>query len=321
MSGKILLADLAREAGCSAAQASRAVTGKPNVAPEVRTRVLEAARRLNYRNTARNHHPRIAILTNNFTFFPARLLQLLRDETAKLGWEWQAVSSRNLRQISEYFCDGVISLGDDDFVGRKWSGLTHLPLVIINGYGLTSENICSVDPDPYDGSRLGLEHLAGLGHRRIVRVCGVPDGRSELGQHRGAEEFFAAAADLELTEAENVEFHVLVPLDQMLPPLLDRGFTAIYMIHQHLAVAAAHAILRTGRRIPEDVSLVTYEVPKMSAFLEPPHTTLDFNCEGLVRRALRELQLRMRGGEVRCASSIQIPCKLNIRESTGPVAP
>lgn len=319
MRGKVTLADLARAAGCSESQASRTLSGKPDVAPELRARVQEEARRLNYRNLARNHQPRIVLLPGGFDgLFSAELLQALSLEGLRLHCPCLAVDSRHLGLINEYFFDGVIAIGYDDGMAKRWGTISALPLVLVNGYGLALENICSIDPDPLDGNLLALRHFAELGHRRIARVCGVSEGRSERGRHRGGNEFRQAAAQLGLPEAENVEFPMDAPLDEVIPPLLDRGVTAILMIHQHLAAPAAECIRRSGREIPGDVSLITYGVRWVSEFLNPPHTTLDFNYTELAHRAFAELKLRIANRERSANNAVNVPNTLTIRGSTAP---
>lgn len=317
MRGKITLADLARKVGCSESQASRALSGKPDVAPELRARVKDEARSLNYRNLARNHQLRIALLTGGFNgLFTMELLAALSEESMRLRYHCMALDNRHLGIINEYFFDGVIAIGYNDNIAKHWGALSSLPLVLVNGYGLALENICSIDPDPRDGNLLALRHFVELGHRRIARVCGVSEGRSERGRHRGGDEFRKAAAQLGMTEAENVEFPMGTPLDEVIPPLLDRGITAILMIHQHLAAAAADCIHRSGRVIPRDVSLITYGVRWVSEFLNPPHTTLDFNYAELARRAFAELKLRIDDRERSPDNTINVPNILHIRAST-----
>ncbi len=315
---KVTLAELARELGCSESQASRALAGKPEVAPELRARVWEMAHRLNYRNLARNHRSRIAILGERGGVFNTVTLKALQEEGTRLNLAYVSLDQENLDLINEYFCDGVIAISYADGIARDWGKLSSQPLVIVNGYGLGLENICSVDPDSHDGNRRVLEHLAGLGHRRIARVCCMEIKRSERGRHRGSREFLKAAEQLKLTEAEDVIVPNDVSLDEVIPPLLDRGITAVFMIHQHLAIPAATCIRRSGRRIPEDVSLVTYEIDYISEYLDPPHTTLEFDYRAIARRAFAELLARIKGEEGTPGGAIPIPNILHVRGSTAP---
>ena len=317
MPGKITMEDLAREAGCSRPQVSRAFNGKPNVAPEVRERVLAAAKRLNYRNTANRRQIRIAVITQSIgSIYGSVMLDALMKQACERTWVCHIVHEQFIHTISDYFYDGAISLIFNDSWARKWAEERTTPLVMVNSYGTALDKVCSVDPDSYDGSCLVLRHLKRLGHRKIARVHIV--GPGEVTYHRGQNEFLRAAAELNLGDSvRNFQFVEQSTLKSGLLSVLEQGFTAVYMIHQSLAVPAAKVILDAGYRIPEDVSLVTYELNGISAHLMPPHTTLDFDYSALARRALEELRLRMLG-RATGGGSVLIPNILTVRGSTGP---
>lgn len=95
MTRKVTMEDLAREAGCSRPQVSRAFNGKANVAPEVRARILEAAAKLNYRNTANRHRIRIAVISNGVGgSYTQRILDALMKSALRRNWIFQIVRSR-----------------------------------------------------------------------------------------------------------------------------------------------------------------------------------------------------------------------------------
>ena len=316
---KVTMVDLAREAGCSCPQVSRAFNGKANVAPEIRARVLEAAARLNYRNTANRHQVRIAVIAQELGgIYSQRMLDALINETAGRNWICQIIPETALKSVSPYFYDGVISLIYNHVWARKWMEERSIPLVMVNSYGTVFDQICSVDPDPLQESRIVLQHLKKLGHRKIARIHFVYGEQSAY--RRGEKEFLQAAAQLNLGDsARNFQISFLQKKErwERFRSILSEKFTAFYMIHQSLAVHAAKFIQEAGYRIPEDCSLVTYELPGISEYLTPPHTTVDFCYEKIAHRALEELRLRMLGkGEE--GGSIRIPNILRIRSSTGP---
>lgn len=315
--GKVTMEDIAREAGCSRPQVSRAFNGKPNVAPEVRERVLAAAKRLNYRNTANRHQIRIAVIVQSIGgSYTQMVLNALLENACKRNWVCHIMHEQFLHTVSDYFYDGVISLIFNDSWARKWVEERTTPLVMVNSYGTAFDKICSIDPDSYEGSCLVLRHLKQLGHRKIARVHFVSP--EQVTYHRGQSEFLKAAAEFNLGDSvRNFQFVGLNTLESALLSVLEQGFTAVYMIHQNLAVPAARVILDAGYRIPDDVSLVTYELPEISCHLSPPHTTLDFDYDALARRALEELRLRMLG-RATGGGSVLIPNILIVRGSTGP---
>ena len=254
MTNKITMQDLAREAGCSRPQVSRAFNGKPNVAPEVRARVLAAAERLNYRNTANRHKVRIVVIVRDTSgmYGPLMLDALVKNACAR-KWVCHTVFEQNIHEIPDCFYDGAVSLIFNKSWARKWVEERATPLVMINSYGTAFDKICSIDPDSSDGSRIVLQHLQQLGHRRIARIHFV-DAEEEK-YRRGQEEFLREAARLKLGDSvRNFQFVLSeTSLEDGIKAVLSQGFTAIHMIHQSLGIPAAKIIQSAGYRIPEAV--------------------------------------------------------------------
>ena len=312
---KVTMEDVAREAGCSRAQVSRMLSGKSYVAEELRMRIQAALKRMNYRNRANRHRIRLAIIVKEaIGLFLYRLLDALMKDILRRKWECCIIPEQNKTLVSERFYDGAVCSVYAREWARKWAEERGMPLVMLNSYGTTFDNICTIDPDTYDESRRVLEHLKSLGHRRIARIhfC------AEKKLPRGGDAFLEAASDLNLAEVRNFSINeTKVCLKDTIRPILEQGFTALFMIHQHLAVRAAKTIQDAGFRIPEDVSLITYENPGISEYLTPPHTTLDFDYSAIAKRALDELRLRILGKEG-TGGVIPVPNKLIVRGSTGP---
>ncbi len=306
--------DLAREAGSSRTVVSRVFNGKSNVSAEVRARILETAKKLNYRNMANNHQIRIGLVISGFTGeYGVRIVRAVMDAAYELGWICLPFERRNLKGLDHLFLDGVVSMIIDQKFVRRWDK-QNLPLVMMNSYTDPVEHICSVDPDRIQEAELVLNHLKSLGHRKIAHIY----LSNPAIQHRGCDEFLQVAARLNLGDsAVNFEYPDDEPLEKILPEILKQGFTAIFMIHQNLALRSVKIIQNAGYRIPEDVSLITYERKEVSEYMTPPLTTIDYDYDALARRALAELRLRMLGRKVG-GSSIRIPNILTIRNSTGP---
>src|SRR5690606_15371653 len=63
--------------------------------------------------------------------------------------------------------------------------------------------------------------------------------------------------------------------------LLDQGqpFTAVIVANDTMAIGALHAIRERGLRVPDDVSLVSYDNAPFARFLDPPLTTVAFDFD------------------------------------------
>ena len=128
-------------------------------------------RAAHYRNTANRHKVRIVVIVRDTSgmYGPLMLDALVKNACAR-KWVCHTVFEQNIHEIPDCFYDGAVSLIFNKSWARKWVEERATPLVMINSYGTAFDKICSIDPDSSDGSRIVLQHLQQLGHRRIARI-------------------------------------------------------------------------------------------------------------------------------------------------------
>jgi len=317
---KVLLTDIVEKTGCSPAQISRALNGKPNVAPEVRATVLRVARELNYRNRANRHKPHIALLKKGaMSYYTGNLIYSIENVLNELDWSCQVVDQLHIGSINEYFFDGVIAYPWGDYLAKQWPNLRNIPLVIVNDYGSVMDNICSIDPDFTDEANRVLSHLYELGHRKIARIRVI--GEDEFTRRyrlRGENEYNTAARAWKglTVECLHWDWKKAEHWPENLKELFRRGITAIIMVHPYYAAKITSDIQMAGYRIPEDVSLITEEVPCFSPYALPAQTTLQPDIEKTARTSIEYLRRLMHGEPV--PTSVKVPNVFTIRDSTGP---
>jgi len=205
-----------------------------------------------------------------------------------------------------------------------------IPLVAELPDGLPHE---TVGQDTERSAQLPVQHLIGLGHRRIAFV-------------NFARNEYRAGDDRERGWRTALEAHGLQPDRRLVAQadisagsgyaatreLLARGvaFSALFAGNDTIAFGALRALTEAGRRVPADVALVGYDDIPLAAFASPPLTTVRTDPVGHGRRAVQMLlaQLRPKGPGV-AAEAAEAP-RLVVREScgaspqqvaTGPAAP
>ncbi len=98
-------------------------------------------------------------------------------------------------------------------------------------------------------------------------------------------------------------------------------FTALVVGSGSLSVGAAAAVRRSGRRLPDDLSLVVYGDPAWFVLADPPLTMVRVPYAGLARTAahllLRALDAREVGAKPPAAVPHLVPAVLCIAGSTG----
>ena len=77
-------------------------------------------------------------------------------------------------------------------------------------------------------------------------------------------------------------------------------FTALFAIADSMAIGAMRALRDAGRRIPEDCSVIAIDGLELSAYIEPPLTTLCQPMEEMGRRSAQILLGMLRGHGSHC---------------------
>ena len=143
--------------------------------------------------------------------------------------------------------------------------------------GYMENSVAYVDIDERGAARQVIEHLIGLGHRRIS--C-VGETQSVSSQERVAEyrkcleeqgipyreEYARLSGDSTLPEGGYEMARDLMNLPE--PP------TAIFCCADMLAIGVYKALYTLGVRIPQDVSVVGFDDIFMCQYLNPPLTTV-----------------------------------------------
>ena len=310
---KTTLRDIAMNLGISISQASRALNRKPDVAPELREKVLALAKKLNYRNTSGKHTKTIGVLVPWFQFSFDAFVDEIIAQTRQRKLHMIIFPRNDVPALDSQLIDGALAIGER--ISSEWGRQHNIPLVVINNFGWVLDNVSSVMPDADGESRQALEHLIALGHRKIARLRGPVSTDRE--RNRGLDEFYRIAGQYGIRESvRNICASSPEEMEMHLRTLLEEGFTAFILIPIEWISRCTKTIRDCGREIPRDVSLIVYEEDAVTPFQSPPLTAFAIDYSELVRNALDLLLLEINGekGE----SQIVVPTRLILRESTGP---
>ncbi|UKY54230.1 LacI family DNA-binding transcriptional regulator [Streptomyces inhibens] len=162
-----------------------------------------------------------------------------------------------------------------------------------------------------------LDHLYGLGHRRIVHVAGMPglahterrirSLRTEA-DLRGLDERHVHSVTTDYSDAEGAEATRRI-LDAAPPP------TAIIYDNDVMAVAGASVAAERGIPVPGALSIVAWDDSALCRVTHPRLTALVRDTPGFGRLAAQELLAVLDGGPLRTVQG-ELP-HLEARESTG----
>lgn len=192
------------------------------------------------------------------------------------------------------------------------------PLVLVNRR-VDDSRVAAVVSDDRKGVRLGVEHLAELGHERIGHVAGpgsTSTGRARRDAFRAATrrlgiEGRVASADA-FTEAAGGR--AAVELLERHPEL-----TAIVAGNDLIALGCLDALAAAGLRCPRDVSVVGFNDMPFIDKIAPPLTTVHVPHYELGERAAELLLAQLRGEGK--PEQVLVDVSLVVRESSAKPSP
>jgi DNA-binding LacI/PurR family transcriptional regulator len=178
------LSDVAALAGVSKSLVSIVMRGEPGAGAETRRRVLDAATRLGYQPDSRARLLRsgrsrlLGVVFGIQHAFHADLVTDLYTAARETGYELALSAVTPQRDEEEAVtgllqdrCEALILLGPQSPAARLTRLADRLPVVAV-ARGVRGAAVDVVRSADADGLRLAVDHLAGLGHRRIAHIDG-----------------------------------------------------------------------------------------------------------------------------------------------------
>lgn len=302
---RVTLRDVALHAGVSVATASKALSGRKEVAAKTRQRVRLSAEALHFTpnpNTwqALDRRSRtIGLLTGDVegrfvipilmgaedAFGVGRIKVFLcnaRGDSVREGHHLQALLDRPV--------DGIIVVGDT--TNPRPSLGQDLPVPVVYAYSPSDDaRDVSLTPDNEEGGRLATEHLIGLGRTRIAHISGDPDYRAAQDRVRGFEAAMKAAgleprsATVFGTWSEQWGREAAATLLTEFPDV-----DGIVCGSDQVARGVLDTLLTMGRTVPGDVAIVSHDNWSALALgSQPQLSSVDANLQQLGRAAARTL--------------------------------
>lgn len=325
--------DIAKHLDLSVSTVSRALNGYGDVAPKTRERVFKAAKKLGYypsataRSLRRGRTDKIGLLINtSITYMSEYLSELFPGTTIaaeKEGYNlifYTGAVNRPtelLRVCRAREVDGLILL----WAGEIEETITflkeeELPFVLLDRR-VDDPDISYIAADNLNGALLLTKHLLELGHRRIGFTARPELGATSVDRLAGYRQALEAAEiplDESLVistviEARSGYYAANELLELANPP------TAIFAIHDTVAVDAFQAVIERGLRVPQDVAIAGFDGFLSSLTTQPPITTVKLPLSDMGRLAVETLLAHVSNPD-RPPTRITSPVRLLARQST-----
>lgn len=337
----ITIYDIAKEAGVSPATVSRVLTNSANVRSEKKEKVMALITKYNFKPNVlakgladtrtrtigvlaadiRNPYYAALFVACEQAAKAANYTVLLCNSLGKIENEVEL-----LEKLQEQKVDAIIQLGGrvDDLVSNVEyveivnQIMSAVPVVVTGKLDGTRCHVVRIDS--MKAMELLMNHLIELGHRKIALIGGRKDVLATFEKHQ----------KYKLMLKENrIEYDPKLVSDDggydfetgynKMNEMFDRNVTptAVIAINDFSAMGVMKSITEHGYRIPQDISVVSYDNTFMSEMAMPRLTSIDYNYEEYGRKLI-DTAIAMIEGRKKDILHMVTPT-LVVRESSGRV--
>ena len=222
--------------------------------------------------------------------------------------------------VQRWNLDGVVVMGFTDDELRALDIPDDVPAVVIDA-SVGDGRAGAVRADDVGGGRLAGEHLRGARSPagRVLRA----GGRAQPGGRRSARRGCGTPSE---------------PTPSRSPPApptrtgwprgsgsraSTRTATAVFATADVLAAGIQAGLIRAGRRVPQDVSVLGFDDADIARYVSPSLSTIRQDTAGKGRAAAELLLQLIEGADLRASrpdGTVHIGVELVVRESTGPAS-
>jgi len=329
------LRDVAREAKVSAATVSMVINGNPRISRATATRIQRVIEKMGYQpnrlaqSLSSKHTNVVAIMLPalRHAFADAYFGEIISgicDKAGKMGYKVMLEQAKpefvkekqHVRIFERRFVDGVLCLGTND--RHRWLadfGMAGCPAMLVDN-SVDEFRIDSVVSDYASGAEQVMNYLLQLGHRKIGLIMAAPEILTSrrvrkvydaMLTHMDSACREACVADGKFTEEGGA-----AAAEKLLTAHPD--MTALFATNDKMAIGAMYHAVRSGLRVPSDLSVVGFDDLRHSAFVNPTLTTVHLPLYEVGSAAMERLVERIHGRVDPVAETLRT--HLVVRQST-----
>ncbi|SEF18758.1 LacI family DNA-binding transcriptional regulator [Jiangella alba] len=333
--------DVARVAGVSIKTVSNVINDFPHVRPSTRMRVLSAIEELGYRpnlsarglRSGRTGVIGLSVPELRQNYFAELADEIIRAaEKHDLGVLVEQTSGDREREIAAVTGAGRLRLTDGllfspERLGQADRHLIHprFPFVLL-GERIFGGPTDHVTMHNVSSAQAAVEHLLGIGRRRIALIGAHPDQREEIRSSDLRVRGYKAALEVAGIPVDPQLVRAVAPWHrengaEAMRDLIASGirFDGLFALNDTLALGALRALGDAGRRVPDDVAVIGFDDIDEARFSVPSLSSVDPGRAEIAETAVELLVERIneKDGEHPPPLLVKPDFRIVARESTG----
>lgn len=299
---------IALRAGVSPTTVSRVLNNHPRVSDEVRQRVIAATNEAGYvQSVGRKSTTNIALVyTGELSVgspFDAALMAGMSQGMEEYGYDLMLLDARRSKLPHETYTQMFVRKGVRAVVLRTTAGTRQVCQAIVDeGFPsivvadrFDQPNVSYVYSDSRESSREAVEHLIGLGHRRIaicINIIDDSDHADRLAGYRQAMNDRGIEIDPRLVLRVPANRDGGAQLIRRMLTMPDRP-TALFLTDPMTVVGAMNEARKIGVHVPDEVSIVGFDDAEMRYSLYPELTAVCQDAVALGRESFASLSVML----------------------------
>lgn len=325
--------DLAAQTGYSVGTVSRVLNNQPHVSELAREVILNAAAdsgfqlNTNAKQLKQQHSNSILVICkgNANELFDALLVAIqtrIAQTSYTLSVDYIDEIENEVRRAVQLCLEkkplGILFLGGNREHFLEDFHHISVPCVLVtnSAANLPFQNLSSVSSDDTLAAEMAIEHLARLGHRKVVVIGGSRElsDTTKLRYAGCVNAFRRHNLSFPEEHYETTRFSYedgYRAANALLARVPD--FTALFAMSDVMAIGAIRALKDAGKRVPEDVSVVGFDGLPIGEYMTPRLSTVSQSVAELAGRSLALLSHHIENGT--SARHETVPVQLLWKES------
>ncbi|WP_159561512.1 LacI family DNA-binding transcriptional regulator [Streptococcus halichoeri] len=332
----VTIKDVAKEAGVNPSTVSRVLKDNHSISQKTKDKVKKAMRDLGY-------VPNVAAqmlasgLTHNIglVFPPITLndrlsepffMQILTTITNEAKQHHFTVSTATAMTVEDLLAqvtlmhmqkraDGFIVLYSEEHDPiRRYLMDNHIPFVIVGAPEGDENQMTYIDNDNQLMAKTAVNYLYDKGHRNMLFIT------DELDSEVASERYFGY---LKGCLKKGVPSHEMLLFDRkdplrieaLMQTIRDQKATALVVIGDILCVRLIQLLSFYAIKVPDDMSIITFNNSIYSKLIHPYLTTFDINVENIGQTSFKQLLELINAKDGQLSQKIVVPFTLIPRES------
>lgn len=327
----VTIYDVAREANVSMATVSRVVNGNQNVKPATRKKVLKVIEELGYRpnavarGLASKKTTTVGVIipdiSNSMYAELARGIEdiatmyryniILSNSDQNENKELQLLETMLGKQV-----DGIVFMSDVISSELLYEMQRSPTPIVLAGSIDDSDSIASVNIDYYGAAYEAVQKLISNGHKKIAFLSGPLTSKVNKDYKLKAYQNALNDAGIEYDEKLIVECdNSYDEAIEAVKTLADADPTAYFVSNDEMSIGVIHGVEANGKKIPEDVEIISYENSKLSRMARPMLTSVALPLYDIGAVSMRLLTKYMNKEEIE-EKQVILPYRIEERQST-----